>query len=83
VNEPACKANEAELDPAAIVSDDGALSKLLTVATATFAPPAGAFVKVTVQVLEVDGPNVAAPQTSEETSVGAARVIVALAELPL
>jgi hypothetical protein len=83
VNEPACKANEADLDPAAIATDDGAVSKLLTVDTTTFAPPAGAFVKVTVQVLEVEGLNVAAPQTSEETRVDAARLIVALAELPL
>ena len=76
--------NTTELDPAAITTDDGAVSKLLTVDTRTFAPPASAFsVNVTVQVLEVDGPSVAGLQASEETSTGATRLMLALAELLL
>ena len=84
VKGPACKVNPAELDPAAIATGEGALSTLLVTDTTTPAPPAAAFfVNVTVQVLEVDGPNVAGTQTSEETSTGATRPMVALAELSL
>jgi hypothetical protein len=72
------------LDPPAIVTDDGAVSKLLTTDTRTLAPPENAFlVSVTVQVLEANGPSVAGPQTREETSTGVTRLIVALAELLL
>lgn len=74
----------AELDPKATTTEDGAVSKLLTVDTATVAPPAGAFVViVTVHVLEADGPNVAGLQASAETVSGAVRLMAALAEPPL
>jgi hypothetical protein len=76
--------NAAELDPAEIVTDGGAVSRPLTVDRTTLAPPAAALlVNVTVQVLAVDGPSVAGLQTTEETSTGATRVTVVFAELLL
>ena len=81
---PASRVKEAELVPAAITTDFGAESKLLTVDRRTVAPPAGAFaVIVTVQVLEANGPSVAGLQVSEESSNGATRLTVVLLELPL
>jgi hypothetical protein len=76
--------NATELDPAAITTDDGAVSKLLTVDRRTLAPPVGAAcVRVTVQVLEEFGPRLVGLQASEETSAGATRLMLALAELLL
>jgi hypothetical protein len=50
----------------------------------TRAPPAGAaLVKVTVQELDALGPRLVGLQASEETSTGATRLMVALAELLL
>jgi hypothetical protein len=76
--------NAAKLDPAPTTTDAGAVSKLSTVDTRTVAPPASAFdVNVTVQALDVDGPSVVGLQTSEETSTGATRLMLVLAELLL
>jgi hypothetical protein len=84
VKAPACRVNAADSDLAAITTDDGAVSRLLTVDITTFAPPAGAFfANVTVQVLEVDGLSVTGLQISEETSTDVTRLILVLAELPL
>jgi len=68
----------------ATVTDAGTVSVELVLVRATLTPPAGAgCVRVTVQVLEELGPRVVGLQTSEETSTGAVRVIVALAEVLL
>lgn len=76
--------NAALLVPAPTVTDGGAVSRLLTVDTTTFAPPAGAlFDNVTVHVLEVEGPRVVGVHASDDTNTGAIRLIVALAELLL
>jgi hypothetical protein len=74
----------AELEPAAIVTDAGAVSWLFDVESSTFAPPVGALLlRVTVQPLAADGESTAGLQTSEDNTAGATRAIVALAELPL
>ena len=84
VNDPACKEKVAEFDPAVTVTVEGAVSALLTVDTSTFAPPAGAlFVNVMVQVPEEFGARLVGLQASEETTVDATRLTVALAELLL
>jgi hypothetical protein len=76
--------NTAELDPAAIVTDAGAVSWLFEVETATLTPPVGALLlRVTVQLLSADGESTAGMQPSEDMTAGATRAIVALAELPL
>ena len=67
---------------ASTVTDAGTVRVELVLVRITAAPPAGAgWVSVTVQVLEVFGPRVVGLQISEETSTGAARVMVALAEV--
>ena len=69
---------------AGTVTDPGAFSVELLFEMVTSAPPAGAaLVKVTVHVLEAFGPRLVGLQASEETSTGATRLIVALAELLL
>ena len=69
---------------ASTVTDAGTVRVELVLVRITVAPPAGAgWVRVTVQVLEVFGPRVVGLQISEETSTGAARVMVALAEVLL
>lgn len=84
MNEPACRVNAAEIAPALIMTDDGAVSKLLTAETTTLAPPARAvFVNATVQVLEAFGPRLVGLQANEEMSAGATKLMVALAEPPL
>jgi hypothetical protein len=84
VKEPASRVKPAELDPAAIVTDDGAVSKLLTSDTTTLAPPVGAFfVNVTVQAAEALGPRLVGLQANDETSTDATRVMAALAEVLL
>ena len=66
------------------VTDAGMVSVELVLVRMTVAPPVGAgWVRVTVQVLEAFGPRVLGLQISEETSTGAARVMVALAEVLL
>jgi hypothetical protein len=69
---------------AATVTDAGTVSVELVLVRVTMAPPVGAgCVRLTVQVLEELGPRLVGLQTSEETRTGAARVMVALAELLL
>ena len=69
---------------AATVTDAGTVSVALVFVRATRAPPAGAaFVRVTVQVLEAFAPRLLGLQASEDTSTGATRLMVALAELLL
>ena len=69
---------------AATVTDAGTVSVEFVLVRITVAPPVGAgWVRVTVQVLEAFGPRVLGLQISEETSTGAARVMVALAEVLL
>jgi len=73
-----------ETAAAATVTDAGTVSVALVLVRVTVAPPVGAaWVKVTVQLLEELGPRLAGLQTSEETSTGAARLMVALTELLL
>ena len=69
---------------AATVTDVHTVSVLLVFVTVTAAPPAGAaLLSVTVQVLDEFGPRLVGLHTSEETTVAAVRLMVALAELPL
>ena len=76
--------NVAVVAPAATVTEAGTVSEELVLASAILAPPVGAdWVKVTVQVVEAFGPRLAGLHESEETSTGAARVTVELAELLL
>jgi hypothetical protein len=84
VKAPARRVNAAELLPAATAASDGAVSKLLTVDTTTFTPPAGAvFVRVTVQALDAFGPRLVGLQASEETRTEDERLMVVLTELAL
>ena len=74
----------AEVAAAATVTEAGALSVALVLVSVTAAPPTGAaWVRVTVQVLEEFGPRLAGLHASEEISTGAARLMMALAELLL
>ena len=69
---------------AATVTDAGTVSVEFVLVRVTIAPLVGAgWVRVTVQVLEALDPRVVGLQTNEETSTGAASVMVALAEAPL
>jgi hypothetical protein len=69
---------------AATVTDAGTVRTELVLVKVTLAPPVGAAcVRVTVQVLEEFGPTLVGLQTSEDTSTGATRLMVALAELLL
>ena len=69
---------------AATVTDAGTVSVEFVLVRITVAPPVGAgWVSVTVQVLEELGPRVVGLQMREETSTGAARVMVALADVLL
>ena len=74
----------AEGAAAATVTDAGTVRAALVLVRVTMASPAGeAWFRVTVQVLTPFGPRVEGAQTRVETSTGAARVMVALAELLL
>ena len=74
----------AAIAPAATVTDGGTVSEGLLLATARLRPPAGAaWVRLTVQVLEALGPTLDGLQTSDETSAGATRLTIALADAPL
>ena len=74
----------AEVAAAATVTEGATVSVGLEFASVTLAPPAGAgWVRVTVQVLEELAPMLTGLQASEETSTGATRLTVVLAELLL
>jgi hypothetical protein len=74
----------AVLAPAATLTEVGVVSTVLLSERATLAPPVGAaLVKVTVQLLEALGPRLLGAQPRDDTSTGATRLTVALAELPL
>jgi hypothetical protein len=69
---------------AATVTDAGTVRTELVLVKVTLAPPVGAgWVRVTVQVLDEFGPRLVGLQASEETSTGATRLTLALAELLL
>ena len=69
---------------AATVTDAGTVSVVLVFVSVTNAPPAGAtLVSVTVQALEAFCPRLVGLQASDDTSAGATRLIVALAEVLL
>ena len=77
-------AKVADAAPAGTVTDAGTVRVGLLLVRVTAAPPAGAaWVIVTVQVLDELGPRLVGLQASEETSVGATRPRVILAETPL
>jgi hypothetical protein len=70
--------------PAATLTEVGVVSTVLLSERATLAPPVGAaLVKVTVQVLEALGPRLLGVQAKADTSTGATRLTIALAELAL
>jgi len=74
----------ADVAAPATATDAGTARVALVLVRVTVAPPAGAgCVTVTVQVLEEFGPRLVGLQTSEETSTGATRLMLALAELLL
>ena len=74
----------AEVAAAAIVTDVGTVSVALVFVRLTLAPPVGAgLLIVTLQVLEELGPRLVGLQVSVETSIGATRFTVVLAELLL
>ena len=74
----------ADVAAAATVTEGATVSVALEFARVTLAPPAGAgWVKVTVQVLEELAPILIGLQARDETSAGASRLTVALAELLL
>ncbi len=69
---------------AATVTDVGTVRVAFVFVSAIAAPPAGAAcVRVTVQVLEAFCPKLVGLHTSDDTSTGANRLIVAFAELLL
>jgi hypothetical protein len=76
--------NVAVVAAAATVTDAGTVKAALLSEIAIAAPPVGAaLLRVTVQVLEAFGPRLVGLHASEETTTGATRLIVALAEVPL
>jgi hypothetical protein len=76
--------NVAVVAAAATVTEPGTVRVALVFVSVTLAAPAGAALdRVTVHVLEAFGPRLVGLQASEETSTGATRVMVALAELLL
>ena len=76
--------NVAEVAAAATVTEAGTVRVELVFDSATLAPPLGAgWVSVTVQVLEEFGPRLVGLHASEDTSTGATRLTVAVAELLL
>jgi hypothetical protein len=84
VNEPACRAKLAALDPHPTSTEVGALRILLTVAIVMLMPPKGAFALVpTVQMLMEEGTIVVCAHESDDTKNGEPNVIVVFAELLL
>jgi hypothetical protein len=76
--------NVPEVADAAIASEEGTVNAGLVFDRAMLAPPAGpACDRVTVQVLDEFGPRLVGLQVSEDTSTGAPRATVILAELAL
>jgi hypothetical protein len=76
--------NVAEVAAAATVTDAGTVRVELVFVRVTLAPPVGAaWVKVTVQLLEAFGPKLVGLHDNEDTSTGATRLTVAVAELLL
>jgi hypothetical protein len=74
----------ADVAAAATVTEAGTVNVALELESVTLAPPVGAaWVRVTVQVLEELAPMLAGLQASDETSTGATRLTVVLAELLL
>ena len=68
--------------PAVTVTDVGAVSEALLLASVTVDPPRGAiWVSVTVQVLTALWPRLVGLQAREETRTGASRLMVAVCEL--
>ena len=77
-------AKVADVAAAATVTDAGTVNVALEFARVTLAPPVGAaWVKVTVQVLEEFAPMAVGLQLRDETSTGATRLTMVLAELLL
>jgi len=77
VKAPDCSGNAAEVEPAATVTEVGAVSRLLTVESATFAPGASAgLLSVTRHEVVLEGPSVAGLHASVETRTGATRLMV-------
>ena len=73
-----------EILPAAIVTEAGTESAVLSLLTATAAPPdAAALVSVTVHVLLAAGPRLAGLHVSEATLTGATKETDADAEVAL
>ena len=76
--------NVAEVALAATVTEAGTVNAELELDSPTLAPPVGAgWVNVTVQVLDEFCPKLVGLQVSEETSTGATRLILAVAEVLL
>jgi hypothetical protein len=74
----------ADVAAAATVTEAGTVNVALEFARVTPAPPVGAaWVRVTAQVLEELAPMPVGLQVSDETSTGATRLTVAVAELLL
>jgi hypothetical protein len=74
----------AAVAPAATLIEVGVVSTVLLSERAMLAPPEGAtLVRVTVQALAELGPRLLGAQAREDTSTGAIRLTLALAELPL
>ena len=80
----ACRAKVVELEPAAIVTEEGRVKRLVLAESIAVTPPTGAFlVSIKVQVPEAEGESTAGLQASEEMAVDESRPMVAVAELPL
>ena len=74
----------ADVAAPATATDAGTVRVALGLVRVTVAQPVGAgWVRVTVQVLDEFGPRLVGLQTSEETSTGATRLMLTLAELLL
>ena len=74
----------ADVAVAATITDAGTVRVELVLDRVTMAPPVGAaLLRLTVQVLEALGPRLAGAQASAETTTGATRLTLPLAELPL
>ena len=68
--------------PAVTVTDVGAVSEALLLASVTVDPPRGAiWVSATVQVLTALWPRLAGLQATPETRTGASKLMVAVCEL--
>ena len=76
--------NEAAVEPAATVTEDGVVNAALSSDSETTVPPAGAaLVRVTVQLAVAFAPRPAGLQTRAESTRGATRLTAALCEAPL